>query len=186
MIGHLLCVLGADSHSLPARVCGLLAQRNIPVSSIQMSKPVGSQHWWIQLVVCVESTSEVELVVNRLSRLVDVIDVIDVSSEPSHQRQSMFVKLRPTASDLIHVREVARLFAAEVLEVAPAITTLYLSATPQRCEQFLALLAPYSIVEALPSAVSGIRGESMDAHPWIRNVAQPARSGQLAPVCLNA
>jgi acetolactate synthase I/III small subunit len=183
VVGHLLCVLGEDLHSLPARVCGLLAQRNIPVSSIQMSKPVGSQHWWIQLVVCVESTSEVERVVNRLSRLVDVIDV---SSEPSHQRQSMFVKLRPTASDLIHVREVARLFAAEVLEVTPAVTTLYLSATPRRCEQFLALLAPYSIVEALPSAVSGIRAESTDAHPWIRNVAQPARSDRLAPVCLYA
>lgn len=77
MVERLLCVLGTDSRILPARVCGLLAQRNIPVTSIQMTKPVGSQHWWIRLVVLVESTTDVQLVVNRLDRLVDVIKVIN-------------------------------------------------------------------------------------------------------------
>lgn len=106
MVEHLLSVLGTDSRTLPARVCGLLAQRNIPVSSVQMAKPVGSQHWWIQLVVCVDSTTEVQLVVNRLNRLVDVVKVSDDGP--------------------------------------------------------------------------------VDAHPWIGNIAQSARSGDLASVCLNA
>jgi acetolactate synthase I/III small subunit len=168
VVERLLWVLGSDSQTMPARVCGLLAQRNIPVNSIQMTKPADSQHWWIRLVVCVESMNEVELVANRLNRLVDVIKVIDVSSEPSHQRRSMFVRVRPAASDLMQVSEVARFFAAEVLEVTPAMTVLYLSASPRQCERFLALLAPYGTVEALPGDVSG--------------VAVPESTGEFAPL----
>lgn len=165
MVEHLLCVIASDARAVPARVCGLLAQRSVEVSSIQMAKPAGSTRWWIQLVVCLDRNGDVELVVKWLNRLVDVVKVVDLGSEPNRQRRSVFVRLRPSTADLIHVNQLVHLFGAEVVEVTPDITTLYLSATPARCEQFVAMLEPYTVVEAVPGAVSGLRSDSPPAMP---------------------
>ena len=157
MVEHLLWVLASDSDQVPTRICGLLAHRNIATTSIQMTRSTGSPHWLIQLVVSVGSAAEIEFVAKRLNRLIDVVKVIDVSAARSHQRRSVFVKLRPAADELVHVSEIVRLFAAEVIEVTPAVITLYISASPARCDEFLAMLMPYTVVEATPSAVFGIR-----------------------------
>jgi acetolactate synthase regulatory subunit len=82
VVEHLLCMLGTDSIRLPSSICGLLAQRNIAASSIHMTKPSGSDHWWVQLVVSVDSTAEAELVVKRLDRLVDVVNVWLCANRP--------------------------------------------------------------------------------------------------------
>jgi acetolactate synthase small subunit len=76
-------------------VCGLLAQRNVDVNSVQMVKPTGGSHWWIQLVVCLGPDEGVELVVKRLNRLVDVVKIVEVSGDSSYERRSMLSACGP-------------------------------------------------------------------------------------------
>jgi acetolactate synthase I/III small subunit len=144
---HLLSVVATDTSVVPARVCGLLAQRNIAVSSIQMVKPAGGAYWCIQLVVCLGPEESVELVVKRLNRLVDVVKVVEISGKPHHERKSVFIRLRPATSDLIDLSQLATLFNAEILDLTASGTTLHLSADSARCDEFLAILEPYSVVE---------------------------------------
>jgi acetolactate synthase I/III small subunit len=155
VVDRLLCVEATASSVVPRRITGLLAQRRMPVSSMHMSRRPEDGSWYIQLVVDLADASEVDLLVKRLNRVVDVVRVLVPDVGPSHQRQSLFVKLEPQRSALGSVAEIARLFAAEVLDLDldPARMTLHICASPRRCDQFLALLEPYSVVEIVPGSI---------------------------------
>jgi acetolactate synthase I/III small subunit len=161
-----LCIVARDSRWIPARICGVLAQRNVAATSIQMCKPEGSRNWWIHLVVELDEPKEAQLLLKQLNRLVDVITVIDFSSEPSNHLRSVFVKVQPDRGELLHVRELCRSFAAEVIEVTPQAMTLFLSAAAERCEQLIGLLEPYNIAEICydPIAVSA-QQHARSSHP---------------------
>jgi acetolactate synthase-1/3 small subunit len=126
----------------------------VDIAGIQLIRDTENAQWTIHLVVCVEDEIELELVIKRLNRLIDVVKVIDLGSE-SHHRRSLFVRLRPVPSDVIHVGEIARQFAAEVLELTPTAAMLHLSASPERCDHFVSMLQPYTVIEVIRGAVSG-------------------------------
>lgn len=69
---HLRC---SSSAKVPARICVLLAQRSVALTSIHMMQPGDGLHWLIQLRVRAKSASQVELLTRQLSRLVDVVTV---------------------------------------------------------------------------------------------------------------
>lgn len=67
MPDHLICLIAEDGPTVPARVCGLLTQRNVDFSSVQMSRmPNGG--WRIQLVVHL-GDAELELTVIHIGEV---------------------------------------------------------------------------------------------------------------------
>lgn len=80
MLERVLSVIAVDDRRVPSRICGLLAQRVVTISSIQMTHDHAASQWTIQLVACVENELELELLIKRFDRLVDVLEVIDIGS----------------------------------------------------------------------------------------------------------
>jgi acetolactate synthase small subunit len=72
-------VIAIDSRWVPARICGLLAQRNIELRSIEMAAPDQGGFWRIQLVVTLSEPADAGLLVRRLTRLIDVVEVVDLA-----------------------------------------------------------------------------------------------------------
>ncbi|NIH87113.1 hypothetical protein [Amycolatopsis granulosa] len=153
---HLLAVVAGPGSDVPARVTGLLLPSDVDIVGMQFSHPPDSQLWWIQLAVRVPSPDRLELLTKRLNRLVAVLRVVTL--EPGgHRRQSVYVKLRPDTADLAQVGELARWFHAETLELSAAAVVLHLTAAPDQCAAFVAMLRPHGIAEVVTSAVSGVR-----------------------------
>ena len=80
MLERVLSLIAVDDRRVPTRICGLLAQRVVTISSIQMTHDRAAARWTIRLVACVETDLEFELLIRRLDRLVDVLEVVEVAA----------------------------------------------------------------------------------------------------------
>lgn len=80
MLERVLSLVAVDDRRVPSRICGLLAQRVVTISSIQMTHDHAASQWTIQLVACVANEFELELLIKRLERLVDVLTVTDIEA----------------------------------------------------------------------------------------------------------
>ena len=78
MLERVLSLVAVDDRRVPSRICGLLAQRVVTISSIQMTHDHAASQWDIRLVACVENQLELELLIKRLDRLVDVLKVVEI------------------------------------------------------------------------------------------------------------
>ncbi len=76
MSTHLLHLTATDSPLVPAQVCGLLAQRRVPVSGIQAARGTGNR-WSLRLRLDLPEPQRLALVVEQLRRLVDVTNVVE-------------------------------------------------------------------------------------------------------------
>jgi acetolactate synthase small subunit len=84
---RILSVFATDSRWVPVRICGLLAQRNVTLDAVRMSRSAGDERWQIDLVVSVDGPQQSHLLAERLGRLVDVVDVVEATSiQPIDQR----------------------------------------------------------------------------------------------------
>ena len=90
MLERVLSVVAAGDRRVPSRICALLAQRVVTISSIKMSHNPATSRWIIELVACIEDDADLELLVKRLDRLVDVLEVVDIGARREAQ------VLRPT------------------------------------------------------------------------------------------
>jgi acetolactate synthase-1/3 small subunit len=182
---RLICFLAADALTVPARVCGLLAQRQVDVGSIQMSRTPDRRLWWVQLFVRLEYVDHIQLLVKRISRLIDVIAVHDAGPAGGHQRRSVFVSLRPAPDHVLRACAIARLAGTELLENGPSGVQLHLCAAPSQIDALLASLQPYGLELVLPGAVSGIGERAADCHTDIHRCATTraaASAGVLIPL----
>lgn len=83
MLERVLSLVAVGDGRVPSRICALLAQRVVTISSIQMIHDHAASQWTIQLVACVENERELELLIKRLDRLVDVLEVVAIArAEP--------------------------------------------------------------------------------------------------------
>jgi acetolactate synthase small subunit len=81
MADRLLLVETTGSDQIPTRIAGLLAQRRMQVSSLQMARLPGDGAWSVRLVVDVTDENQAELLVKRLNRIIDVVRVIDTAGD---------------------------------------------------------------------------------------------------------
>jgi acetolactate synthase small subunit len=80
LLERVLSLIAVDDRRVPTRICGLLAQRVVTISSIQMTHDRAASRWTIRLVAYVETELELELLIRRLNRLVDVLEVVEVAA----------------------------------------------------------------------------------------------------------
>jgi len=165
MMERLLRVTIANDPAAPSRICGLLAQRGVVADSIQMVRGPAAGSWIVQLVVSADNEADLNLVSQRLNRLVSVVSVVEIGSERHEQRQSVFVTLEPGRANASRVGEIARMFSAEVIVLASSSTVLHLCAEPDRCAQFVAVLDAYNVTSTDWGAVAGTFGSAYIARP---------------------
>nr|WP_271209002.1 acetolactate synthase small subunit [Rhodococcus wratislaviensis]GLK33437.1 acetolactate synthase small subunit [Rhodococcus wratislaviensis] len=156
MSEHQLVVVTGPGRDVPARVAGLLLPLDIEISSMQFSRQPDPELWWIQLAVRVPSEERLALLTKRLNRIVDVTRVVTVGPQ-GHRRQSVYLRLRPDVTDLVHIGELTRWFRAETLELNTEGMVLHLTASPERCADFVSMLRPHGVIEIMTTACSGFR-----------------------------
>lgn len=157
MADQLLCVIATDANLIPSRVCGVLEQRQVDINSIHMTRQPGDGSWRIEILIDVVRDGQLELIIKQLNRLIEVRTVVRIEDSSSEQRQSVFVTLTPAGVDLASVAEVVRLFGAETVDLESPTMVVHLSATPERCQKFLAFLAPYSVANVALGPVAAVR-----------------------------
>lgn len=113
----------------------------------------------------VDANVDADQVVKQLDKLVDIVDVRDISSEDIVSREMAMIKVRVDKSNRGQIIEVAELFQAEVVDVAPDAIILEATGRDGKIDSLVRLLKDYEIIELCRTGkVAMLRGSAV-SHP---------------------
>jgi acetolactate synthase-1/3 small subunit len=142
-------VLSATVQNVPgvlAHVAGMFASRGYNIDSLAVGETDDPRLSRMTFVV-VGDDRVLEQVRKQLEKIVTVVKVDDVSSRDHVERDLMLIKVRMKAGQRAEIRELADIFRARIVDVAPEEVTVEISGQEKKIEAFIDLMRPFGIVE---------------------------------------
>lgn len=143
---HTLVVRVENKPGVLARVAGLFARRGYNIDSLAVAPTDDERFSRITIVVDVES-APLEQIVKQLDKLINVVEIRELDPRDSVERELMLVTVGVTADQRGQIMDLVRIFEARVLNVGLASMMVSLSGSPNRLDDFEALLRPFGIEE---------------------------------------
>jgi acetolactate synthase-1/3 small subunit len=145
---HTLIALVEDKPGVLNRVASLFRRRNFNIASLNVGrteKPDMSR----MTIVVEEGSSPMDArrVEANLYKLVNVVDVQDVTNLPAVFRDLALVKVKATPAQRSEVANLASIFRANIVDVAPDSVIVEITGTEDKIESLVELLRPLGIVE---------------------------------------
>ena len=141
---HTLSVLVEDKPGVLARVASLFSRRGFNIESLAVGPTETDGLSRMTIVVAVEDFP-LEQVTKQLNKLVNVIKIVEQDPAGSVSRELTLVKVRADAPNRGQIVEIASLFRAHVVDVAPESVTLEATGTPDKLDALLRMLDGYGI-----------------------------------------
>lgn len=141
-----LSVLVDDHPGVLNRVASLLRRRRFNVESLNVgaSEQPGLSRMTIALHA---DDAAAEQAVKQLYKLLEVRKVVDLSHERLVTRELALLKVAASDESRGPLREIAELFGARVVDVAPRSLVIEAVGSEARIDSLLAMLRPYGIRE---------------------------------------
>ena len=149
---HTLSVLVEDKPGVLARVASLFSRRGFNIESLAVG-PTETPGLSRMTIVIAVADLPLEQVTKQLNKLVNVIKIVEQDPESSVARELTLVKVRADAQSRGQIVEIANLFRAHVIDVAPESVTLEATGTPDKLEALLRMLDGFGIREIVQSGM---------------------------------
>lgn len=147
---HNLSILVENRPGVLARVSGLFARRAFNIHSLSVGPTENPKVSRMTVVVDLPSTP-LEQVIKQLHKLVNVLKVVELEAGASVERELMLVKVRADAGSRAQIIEMAEVFRAKIVDVAPEALTIEVTGSPDKLHAFEDLVRTYGIVELTKS-----------------------------------
>jgi acetolactate synthase-1/3 small subunit len=145
---HVISVKVENKSGVLARVAGLFSARGYNIDSLAVSQTEQEDVSMMTIVVRGDDRI-IEQVKKQLNKLIDVIKVSDHSDYPSVQRELALVKVNAQPAKRSEVYQLAEIFRAEIVDISLKTITLELTGEPEKIDNFIELMRPYSIKELI-------------------------------------
>ncbi len=145
---HVISVKVENKSGVLARVAGLFSARGYNIDSLAVSQTEQEDVSMMTIVVRGDDRI-IEQVKKQLNKLIDVIKVSDHSDYPSVQRELALVKVNALPAKRSEVYQLAEIFRAEIVDISLKTITLELTGEPEKIDNFIELMRPYSIKELI-------------------------------------
>jgi acetolactate synthase-1/3 small subunit len=143
---HTISVLVEDRPGVLARIAGLFSRRGFNIDSLAVGPTEDPGRSRMTIVVdCAERP--LEQVTKQLNKLVHVLKIVELERDRSVERELVLVKVRTDPALRYQVMELAELFRAKVVDVAPESLTIEATGSPDKVAAMLELLEPHGIRE---------------------------------------
>ena len=149
---HTLSVLVEDKPGVLARVASLFSRRGFNIESLAVGQTETDGLSRMTIVVNVEDFP-LEQVTKQLNKLVNVIKIVEQDPGGSVSRELTLIKVRADATNRGQIVEIASLFRAHVVDVAPESVILEATGTPDKLDALLRMLDGYGIREIVQSGM---------------------------------
>lgn len=147
---HTISVLVENHFGVLARVSGLFSSRGYNIDSLSVG--VTEDPKVSRMTVVVEGDERVlEQIVKQLNKLVDTIEVLDLTQEDFVERELMMVKVNASSVQRSELIEIANIFRAKVVDMAPGTITIEATGSEGKLRALLDLVRPFGIVELVRS-----------------------------------
>ncbi|HEU4611494.1 MAG TPA: acetolactate synthase small subunit [Kofleriaceae bacterium] len=147
------------------RVTSLFRRRNYNIESLAVGRtevPGVSR----MTVVMQADDDDARRIEANLYKLVNVLRVEDTTWRPTVTRELALIKVRADQSTRAHVLQLAEVFRARVIDVAPEALIFEITGTRDKIDGLVDVLAPFGILELVRTgAVAMVR--SAEATPQV-------------------
>nr|WP_187354238.1 acetolactate synthase small subunit [Dietzia aerolata] len=147
-----MSVLVEDKPGVLARVASLFSRRGFNIESLAVGPTETDGLSRMTIVVNVEDFP-LEQVTKQLNKLVNVIKIVEQDPGGSVSRELTLIKVRADATNRGQIVEIASLFRAHVVDVAPESVILEATGTPDKLDALLRMLDGYGIREIVQSGM---------------------------------
>jgi acetolactate synthase-1/3 small subunit len=155
MTRHTLSVLVENKPGVLARIAGLFSRRGFNIESLAVGPTENPEVSRMTIVITVDRLP-LEQVTKQLNKLINVLKIVELDPEHSVQRELILVKVRGNTEMRSSVLEIATLFRAKVVDVAPETLTIEATGSRDKLEALLRVLEPYGIKELVQSGVVAV------------------------------
>ena len=138
------------------RVASLFRRRAFNIDSLTVGrteKPEVSR-----MTITVEADhDQARRIEANLYKLVNVLLVENITNEPSIVRDLAMIKVAATHEARSHVLELASVFRARVVDVAPDSLTIEITGAEDKIDGLLEVLRPYGVLEMVRTGIVAMR-----------------------------
>ena len=160
---HTIIALVEDRPGVLNRIASKWRQRGFNIESLAVGhseKPGLSRMTFV-----VDASTDAEQVVKQVDKLVDVVDIRDISDEDIVSRELALIKVRADRSNRSQIVEIADIFHAEIVDVAPDSVIVEATGEEPKIDALVRLLQDYEIIELVRTGrVAMLRGAAV-SHP---------------------
>lgn len=143
---HTISVLVENHFGVLARVSSLFSARGYNIDSLcvgETEDPAVSR-----MTMVVRGDEQVlEQIEKQLNKLIEVIEVIDLTRERYVERELVMVKISADKSARTEALEIASIFRAKVVDLAPGAMTIEVTGNEGKVKACVDMLRPFGIVE---------------------------------------
>jgi acetolactate synthase-1/3 small subunit len=143
---HTLIALVEDKPGVLNRVASLFRRRNFNIESLNVGRTENPEMSRMTIVMD-SAEGDARTVEVNLYKLVNVIDVQDVTNQPAVTRDLALIKVKATPEQRTEVANLAAIFRAKIVDVAPDSVIVEITGTEDKIESLVELLRPIGIIE---------------------------------------
>jgi acetolactate synthase-1/3 small subunit len=158
---HTLIALVENKPGVLNRVASLFRRRNFNIESLSVGQTERADISRMTIVVDSEQVDARKVEAN-LYKLVNVIDVQDVTNQSAVTRDLALIKVNCAPEKRAEVANLADIFRAKVVDVAPESVIVEITGTEDKIESLVELLRPIGILEMVRTGqVAMMRGSGV-------------------------
>ena len=154
MSRHTLSVLVENKPGVLARIAGLFSRRGFNIDSLAVGPTENPAVSRMTIAVSVDKLP-LEQVTKQLNKLINVLKIVELD-DTAVQRELVLVKVKANNEMRSNVLEIATLFRAKVVDVAPETLTIEATGSRDKLEALLRVLEPYGIKELVQSGMVAV------------------------------
>jgi acetolactate synthase-1/3 small subunit len=149
-MSRILSVWVDDKPGVLARIAGLVSRRGFNIESLAVSNTEDATRSRVTMVVDADEVI-VEQVTKQLHKLINVYKVTDLTDVDHIDRELVLFKVNADPSQRGEIIELASIFRARIVDVAPSTLTIEATGTADKIEAMENLLRAYGVKEIIRS-----------------------------------
>ena len=152
---YTLSVLVENSAGVLSRVVGLFTRRGFNIDSLSVGAMADERFSRITIEVRGDMYM-VEQISKQLSKILEVVKIKTLRESDVVKRGLVLVKIKTNAKNRSEVIEIANVFRANIIDIAPTTVTAEVTGSDQKIEAFLNMLDTYGIEEIARTGMTAL------------------------------
>jgi acetolactate synthase-1/3 small subunit len=153
---HTLVVYVENKPGVLNRVVSLFRRRAFNIDSLTVGRTENPDVSRMTIVVEAD-TDQARRIVANVYKLVNVLRIDNVTNEAAITRDLALIKVGATQQARSHVLELASVFRARVVDVAPESLTIEITGGEDKIDGLLEVLKPYGLLEVVRTGIVAMR-----------------------------
>lgn len=157
---YVLSIIVENHSGVLRRISNLFSRRGYNIESLTAGVTQDKSLSRMTVVV-IGDEYIVEQIVKQVEKVVEVHKVRILSSDESIYRELMLVKVKTTKSTRAEILEIANIFRAHIVDVAPGSLVLEATGDNNKLAALVSMLEPFTIIELVRTGLAAVkRGDS--------------------------